>query len=58
MNITISSEFIFIAAVSRHCRYTRARGKVLGLAYVKFGTNGRWVGTETVTGVTMTLVYS
>ena len=30
---------------------------VLGLAYVKLGTSGLWVGTRTGAGVTATLVY-
>ena len=29
---------------------------VLGVAYVKLGTSGRWVGTRTGAGVTSTLV--
>ena len=33
----------------------RARGKFLGLAYVKLGTNGYWVGTWTGAGVKATL---
>ena len=35
--------------------YTRGRWKVLGLAYVKLGTNSRSVGTLTRAGVTATL---
>ena len=34
----------------------RDRWKVLGLAYVKLGTSGRWVGTQTGARVTTTLV--
>ena len=34
---------------------TRARLKVIGLAYVKLGTSGRWVGTRIGTEVTAKL---
>ena len=37
------------------CLTTRVRWKVLGLAYVKFGTSSRWVGTQIGAGVTATL---
>ena len=33
----------------------RARSKGLGLAYVKHGTSGRWIGTRTGAGVTSPL---
>ena len=35
--------------------YTRARGKVLGVAYVKLRRSGRWVRTQTGAYVTATL---
>ena len=38
--------------------YLRARWKVLNLAYVKLGTSGCWVGTQTGAGDTAILVSS
>ena len=45
--------FFRLKALGEH---TKARRKVLGLAYVKLMRSGRWVGIRTGAGVTAKLV--